>query len=115
MEILSNTEALSHCRQLSNLIDDLVKNSENGLLFSDYMNLVLYEPKLGYYTGGSIKFGSKGDFITAPEISPYFGASIAQTISPVIKHFRNGRHIAKILEFGAGSGALASSILLELQ
>jgi len=115
MEILSNTEALSHCRQLSNLIDDLVKKSENGLLFSDYMNLVLYEPKLGYYTGGSIKFGSKGDFITAPEISPYFGASIAQTISPVIQHFRNGRHIAKILEFGAGSGALASSILLELQ
>ncbi len=114
MEILSNTEALSHCRQLSNLIDDVVKKSENGLLFSDYMNLALYSPKLGYYTGGSMKFGSKGDFITAPEISPYFGASIAQTISPVIQHFRNGRHIAKILEFGAGSGALASSILLEL-
>ena len=114
MEILSNTEALSHCRQLSNLIDDHVKKSENGLLFSDYMNLVLYEPKLGYYTGGAIKFGSKGDFITAPEISPYFGASIAQTISPVIQHFRNSRHIAKILEFGAGSGALATSILWQL-
>ena len=114
MEILSNTEALSHCRQLSNLIDDHIKKSENGLLFSDYMNLVLYEPKLGYYTGGAIKFGSKGDFITAPEISPYFGASIAQTISPVIQHFRNSRHIAKILEFGAGSGALATSILWQL-
>ena len=114
MEILSNTEALSHCRQLSNLIDDHVKKSESGLLFSDYMNLVLYEPKLGYYTGGAIKFGSKGDFITAPEISPYFGASIAQTISPVIQHFRNSRHIAKILEFGAGSGALATSILWQL-
>jgi len=114
MEILSNTEALSHCRQLSNLIDDHVKKSESGLLFSDFMNLVLYDPKLGYYTGGAIKFGSKGDFITAPEISPYFGASIAQTISPVIQHFRNCRHIAKILEFGAGSGALATSILWQL-
>ncbi len=114
MEILSNTEALSHCRQLSILIDEVIQKSDNRLLFSDFMDLALYSPTLGYYTGGAMKLGSKGDFITAPEISPYFGASIAETISPVIQHFRAGRHIAKILEFGAGSGALAASILLQL-
>jgi SAM-dependent MidA family methyltransferase len=114
MEILSNTEALSHCRQLSMLIDEVIQQSDHQLLFSDFMNLAMYSPKLGYYTGGAMKFGSKGDFITAPEISPYFGASIAQTLSPVIQHFRNSRHIAKILEFGAGSGALATSILMQL-
>jgi SAM-dependent MidA family methyltransferase len=114
MEILSNTEALSHCRQLCKLIDDVIQKSGNKLLFSEFMDLALYSPKLGYYTGGAMKFGSKGDFITAPEISPYFGASIGETIAPIIQHFRNSRHIAKILEFGAGSGALATSILLQL-
>lgn len=114
MEILSNTEALSHCRQLSILIDEVIHQSGNRLLFSDFMDLALYSPQLGYYTGGAMKLGSKGDFITAPEISPYFGASIAQTISPLVQHFRDSRHIAKILEFGAGSGALATSILLQL-
>jgi SAM-dependent MidA family methyltransferase len=114
MEILNNTQALSHCRQLTDLIDSAIKNSGKGLLFSEFMNMVLYTPQLGYYSAGSIKFGSKGDFITAPEISPYFGATIAKTIANVILHFRNARHIASILEFGAGSGALALSILKQL-
>lgn len=115
MEILSNTEALDHCRQLSNLIDAAVDKSTHGLFFSEFMNFALYAQGLGYYTAGAYKFGQKGDFITAPEISPWFGATIAQTIAPVLQHFRSSRHSARILEFGAGSGALAKSVLQQLQ
>lgn len=114
MQILSNSEALDHCRQLSNLIDDAVEKSSNGLLFSDYMNLALYAPNLGYYTAGAYKFGEKGDFITAPEISPLFGATLAQTIAPVLKYFLQSNQPSHILEFGAGSGKLATNILQEL-
>ena len=70
MEILTNTEALAHCRQLSNLIDSEVKKSFGWLPFSHYMELALYAPNLGYYTAGSIKFGSQGDFITAKSNNP---------------------------------------------
>ena len=37
----------------------------------------LYEPGLGYYAGGSRKFGAAGDFVTAPEMSPLFGQCLA--------------------------------------
>ncbi|MBJ7474317.1 MAG: SAM-dependent methyltransferase [Polynucleobacter sp.] len=115
MEILTNTEALAHCRQLSNLIDSEVKKSFGWLPFSHYMELALYAPNLGYYTAGSIKFGSQGDFITAPEISPWFGAAVTQTLIPVLSYFSNQSLPSQILEFGAGSGALAQSILLTLK
>ncbi|WP_415906956.1 hypothetical protein [Neisseria weixii] len=39
--------------------------------FSRFMELALYHPEFGYYTGGSHKIGGSGDFITAPTLSPY--------------------------------------------
>jgi len=34
------------------------------------MELALYTPEYGYYTGGSHKIGTDGDFITAPTLTP---------------------------------------------
>jgi SAM-dependent MidA family methyltransferase len=79
------------------------------------MEMALYTPGLGYYAAGKNKLGSKGDFTTAPEISPLFGATIVQTILPIIEHLQSLNEPIKILEFGAGTGALAESILTELQ
>jgi SAM-dependent MidA family methyltransferase len=79
------------------------------------MEMALYSPGLGYYAAGKNKLGSKGDFTTAPEISPLFGATIVQTLLPIIEHLQNLNLPVKILEFGAGTGALAESILIELQ
>src|SRR5512143_1995113 len=42
-----------------------------------YMELALYAPGLGYYAAGAAKLGVTGDFVTAPEISPLFGAALA--------------------------------------
>jgi SAM-dependent MidA family methyltransferase len=79
------------------------------------MEMALYAPGLGYYAAGKNKLGSKGDFTTAPEISPLFGATIVQTLLPIIEHLQHLNLPVKILEFGAGTGALAESILTELQ
>lgn len=114
MEILSNSEAISHCTQLSQLIDQAVEKNGGYLPFSQYMHLALYTPHLGYYAAGSYKFGAAGDFITAPEISPFFGATIAQSFVPLLSYFKDHKKATSILEFGAGSGALAKSILEEL-
>lgn len=73
------------------------------------MELALYTPGLGYYSGGSAKFGGAGDFVTAPQISPLFGRVLARQFAEVLKQTGGG-----ILELGAGTGLLASQILEEL-
>ena len=78
--------------------------------FARYMELALYEPGLGYYSGGAAKFGAAGDFVTAPEISALFGRTLARQIGQVFAASR-----PQVLEFGAGSGALAATLLTELE
>jgi SAM-dependent MidA family methyltransferase len=81
------------------------------LPFDDYMHEVLYAPGLGYYAGGSTKLGAAGDFVTAPEVSPLFGQSLAVQIARTLSACGSG---AEVVEFGAGSGALAAAVLVEL-
>jgi len=84
--------------------------------FSEYMNIVLYEPALGYYSGGLQKFGQKGDFITAPEVSSMFGQCLANQMAEVLANFKvDGKSEISIVEFGAGSGVLAADVLLRLE
>jgi SAM-dependent MidA family methyltransferase len=78
--------------------------------FSRYMELALYAPGLGYYAGGSLKFGAAGDFVTAPEISPLFAQAVATQVAEIM-----ARSAPAILEAGAGSGVLAAGMLLELE
>jgi SAM-dependent MidA family methyltransferase len=67
------------------------------------MRACLYEPSLGYYTAGAAKLGEAGDFVTSPEISPLFGATLARALGACAAH--------GVLELGAGTGALAASFL----
>jgi SAM-dependent MidA family methyltransferase len=82
--------------------------------FDDFMNRALYSPGLGYYAHDSRKFGlqpdSGSDFVTAPELSPLFGRTLAHQIAQVLQLTGT----AEVMEFGAGSGALAREVLQEL-
>ena len=82
--------------------------------FSRYMEMALYEPGMGYYSAGAHKLGAGGDFTTAPELSPLFGAAICSTLLPVLEALKEQGLPTQILEFGAGTGKLASSILTRL-
>ena len=81
-----------------------------AISFARYMELALYTPGLGYYSGGAQKFGAAGDFITAPELSPLFGRALAQQVAQVC-----AASAPRVLEFGAGSGKLSADLLLELE
>lgn len=85
------------------------------LSFTDFMHMSLYEPALGYYSGGAKKFGLGGDFVTAPEISPLFAQTLARQVAQVLEQVSNDKANADILELGAGTGKLAVDLLLELQ
>lgn len=98
-----------HSNKLRELLLRRIEAAGGALSFSDYMSQVLYESGLGYYMAGAPKFGAEGDFVTAPEVSPLFGASVAVQIREVLEQMDGG-----ILELGAGSGKLALSVFLAL-
>ena len=81
-------EAKQHSLLLKQSIKIACDKAAGWIRFSEYMNIALYEPALGYYSGGLQKFGQKGDFITAPEVSPLFGQCLAKQISEVIKNLQ---------------------------
>mgnify|MGYP001552855050 FL=1 len=96
---------------LSSVICEDIADSNGSIPLARYMERCLYEPGLGYYSAGLQKFGSGGDFVTAPEVSPLFGQCIARSCSAVLESLGGG----DILEFGAGSGRLALDLLTELE
>jgi SAM-dependent MidA family methyltransferase len=114
MDINPSSEEASHSQTLARLIQKEIQAQNGQISFAKYMEMALYTPGLGYYAAGKNKFGSKGDFTTAPEISPLFGATIVQTLLPIIEYLQNLNQPVKILEFGAGTGALAEALLTEL-
>src|SRR5262245_51840234 len=68
--------------------------------FARYMDLALQ----AYYGAGDRQFGARGDFVTAPELGGLFGRTLARQL----------QGFERVLEIGAGSGALAETLLKEL-
>lgn len=91
--------------------------------FDEFMALALYTPGLGYYANDSAKFGSMpasnsagdassgSDFVTAPEMTPLFGQTLAAQVAQALQLTQT----REIWEFGAGSGALALQVLQTLE
>ena len=103
-------EARAHSERVVARIREEIDTHQGWIAFSRYMELALYAPQLGYYSAGARKLGRDGDFVTAPEISPLFGEALARQAADVL-----AQGFDAILEVGAGSGALAASMLAELE
>ena len=92
-----------------------IEQAGGWLGFDEFMSLALYAPGLGYYANDSRKFGlmpagvkaGGSDFVTAPELSPRFGQTLARQVAQALQ----ATGTAELWEFGAGSGALALQML----
>jgi SAM-dependent MidA family methyltransferase len=84
-----------------------IVRSGGWISFAHYMQFVLYSPGLGYYVAGARKFGVDGDFVTAPETTKLFAQALAAQVAPILA----ATAAREIIEFGAGSGALAADLL----
>lgn len=100
--------------------DELVERihaeiARNGpMTFARFMELALYDPAGGYYRSATARPGREGDFLTAPETHPIFGAALARGVTEVWD--RLGRPDEFVLrEYGAGTGTLALAILERLR
>ena len=96
---------------LTQIIDASLQRAGGWLPFDRFMALALYAPGLGYYASASRKFGqmpaSGSDFVTAPELTPLFGRTLAVQVVEALD--RTGTR--ELWEFGAGTGALALQLL----
>lgn len=101
---------LASSAALSARIVACIEAAGGWIPFSKFMQMALYEPGLGYYAGGSQKFGADGDFVTAPELGSFMAAAIVATITPSLRELVS----PKLVELGAGTGALAFAILAQL-
>ncbi len=101
----------AHSRRLEAHVVAEIDAAGGWIPFARYMQLALYAPGLGYYSAGARKFGRAGDFVTAPEAAPVFSRCVAvqcaQALASLDAH-------AVIFELGAGSGAMAATLLDEL-
>jgi SAM-dependent MidA family methyltransferase len=111
---MGERQSASLSAQLQQRIRAAIADNDGWLPFDRFMALALYEPGLGYYANGGRKFGampgSGSDFVTAPEMSPLFGRTLAVQVAQALQACESGH----IWEFGAGSGALAAQLLAEL-
>lgn len=105
-----SSDALHHSQKLVARIRNEISSNNGSISFRRYMEMALYEPSLGYYVAGSHKIGEQGDFITAPEISPLFSQCVAQQCKEVLLETKGD-----LLELGAGTGIMATNILLTLE
>jgi SAM-dependent MidA family methyltransferase len=100
-------------------IETAIKTNGGWLPFDRFMALALYAPGLGYYANDLRKFGlmptgdiaSGSDFVTAPELTPLFGHTLARQVAQALQQTQT----TEIWEFGAGSGALAAQLLGALE
>ncbi|MGE5088088.1 MAG: class I SAM-dependent methyltransferase [Candidatus Levyibacteriota bacterium] len=99
--------AREHSGRVVARVRDEIADGGGFVSFARYMEIVLYAPSLGYYVAGARKFGGEGDFVTGPELSPLYGAALARQVDAILRATGTQR----IVELGAGSGALAASML----
>ena len=109
-----SADALAHSQRVSAFLHARIQEQGGWMPFSQWMHEVLYAPGLGYYAAGSVKLAQantlSGDFVTAPQLTPLFGYALARQVIEVLQQANS----TDILEFGAGSGALAHSVLTAL-
>ncbi len=102
---------LAHTGAVAQHIRRVIESNGGWISFEQFMDLALYAPGLGYYSGGARKIGRGGDFTTAPEVSRLFGCCVARQCAQVLQAVPGG----SILEVGAGTGRLAVDVLRRLE
>ena len=118
--------AQDRSQQLCRIIQQNIEQADGWIDFGSFMQMALYTPALGYYSGGAVKFADNqngdGDFVTAPQISPLFARTLARQAAQVLSEIQvlsEAKILSEaqgdILELGAGTGKLAADLLIELQ
>ena len=85
--------------------------AETGTItFARYMAIALYDPECGYYQAEPRRPGRPGDFLTSPELHPFFGITLTRHVHDAWERL-NRLSPFTVLEYGSGIGGLAWDII----
>src|SRR4051794_17521346 len=96
----------------NSLRDAIRTEIESGgpITFARFMERALYDPAHGYYISAVDRPTRAGDFLTAPELHPIFGRTLALQVEEMWQRLGNPASFV-LREYGAGSGARFESIV----
>lgn len=84
--------------------------ADGPITFARFMSVAQADPERGYYATSDERPTRAGDFLTAPELHPIFGATLARAAEEMWRGMgRPARFVLR--EYGAGSGRLAVDLL----
>jgi SAM-dependent MidA family methyltransferase len=90
---------------LATIIRDEIAAS-GPITFARYMELALYHSEFGYYRSVRRRPGRSGDFITSPELHPFFGLTIGRHLAWWWDRLGRPKPVT-VVEYGSGIGGLA--------
>lgn len=92
---------------------DVLRNllSYGDLSFRDFVELALYHPEFGYYTRPGNPVGKRGDYVTAPSLSPAFSFAISSLFREFVR--RGEGALCSFVDIGCGDGSLVRAVASE--
>src|SRR3954462_12588179 len=91
------------------IVDVLRKSlKDSDLPFRDFVELVLYHPRFGYYAQAESPVGREGDYVTSPVLSPVFSYSLGNLCREFMS--RSGDGVWQVVDIGCGDGGLIRAL-----
>ena len=93
---------------------DRIKDSGGSISFYKYMDLVLNDPKNGFYSTGRLTIGKDGDFCTSPSLNNDFARLLSiQVVDWLLDLEKAGldSELFSLVEIGPGEGTLSRDLI----
>lgn len=94
---------------IARIRDEIQASPDRRIPFARFMALALTERGLGYYATSQERPTRDGDFLTAPELHPFFGRLIGRQLSEVWDRLGRPPRF-EVREYGAGRGMLERTV-----
>jgi SAM-dependent MidA family methyltransferase len=104
----------SEVRLVEAIRDEILGAPERRITFARFMQRALTEPLLGYYASSDRRPTRGGDFLTAPELHPFFGRCIGRFVASAWEHAGSPPRY-RVHEYGGGRGTLRDAAASELE
>ncbi len=88
-------------------MNDEIQARGAAVAFDVFMELALYHPVNGYYSGEKVRYGRSGDFLTAPTASPWYSRVVARMLAAVAAE----RGPLRLVDLAAGDGSFLAGVL----
>jgi SAM-dependent MidA family methyltransferase len=102
-------DGASDPRLVALIRDEILASPGRRITFARFMERALTEPGLGYYAASGTRPTREGDFLTAPELHPFFGRCIGRQLTGIWERLGSPERFT-VREHGAGRRTLERTV-----